>query len=249
MLLVFRTWYLQNTYPLKWHSPPLCSSILTCLQDLLYYKEPPRLQVLHVLRQSDQGGENLFSDSFRAAADLARKLISPLASASEAGASERKRTWEALTSFRLPFHYKNSGHWLEFAHPTIRISSRSMQSHGMEKQPSTASEIGRQLRAVRWSPPFQAPLPMPGDLFSQSAFHIPLVDYWLRGAKLLKKEFERKGAVYQTRMNEGTCVIFDNWRILHARRAFSGGERWLRGTYIDNHTFTQQVLRLGDSKI
>ena len=90
---------------------------------------------------------------------------------------------------------------------------------------------------------------MPEDLLSHSAVHVPLVDYWLRGAKLLEKEFERKGAVYQTRMNEGTCVIFDNWRILHARRAFSGGERWLRGAYIDNDTFEQQVLGLGDSII
>ena len=60
-------------------------------------------------------------------------------------------------------------------------------------------------------------------------------------------EFERQEAIYQSRIEEGTCVIFDNWRILHARRAFSGGERWLRGAYIDNETFSQQVLKFDSS--
>lgn len=41
------------------------------------------------------------------------------------------------------------------------------------------------------------------------------------------------------RLNEGECVIFDNRRVLHARRAFDEqgdkGEivRWLKGAYVD----------------
>jgi hypothetical protein len=36
-------------------------------------------------------------------------------------------------------------------------------------------------------------------------------------------------------MQEGECVIFNNRRVLHGRKAFDaeGGERWLKGAYVD----------------
>lgn len=73
-----------------------------------------------------------------------------------------------------------------------------------------------------------------------------LLDDWIRGARLLQQIFERQEAVFETRMEEGTCVIFDNRRILHGRREFAGGERWLRGAYIDDDTFRQRVLKMDD---
>jgi hypothetical protein len=49
-------------------------------------------------------------------------------------------------------------------------------------------------------------------------------------------------------MNEGDCVIFDNRRVLHARRAFdaSKGERWLKGAYVDGDVFFSRVRVLED---
>ena len=106
---------------------------------------------------------------------------------------------------------------------------------------SNASKFEDALQAVRWSPPFRAPM-----LRQQNKKNMLSLDYWIRGARLLQQTFERQEAVFETRMEEGTCVIFDNWRILHGRRAFAGGERWLRGAYIDDDTFRQRVFKMSD---
>ena len=52
-------------------------------------------------------------------------------------------------------------------------------------------------------------------------------------------ELEREGATFELRMEKGQCVVFDNRRVLHARREFKetegkeGEERWLKGCYVD----------------
>lgn len=40
---------------------------------------------------------------------------------------------------------------------------------------------------------------------------------------------------FEETLKEGECVVFNNRRVLHARRAFDteSGERWLKGTYVD----------------
>ncbi|EAT88354.2 hypothetical protein SNOG_04594 [Parastagonospora nodorum SN15] len=49
--------------------------------------------------------------------------------------------------------------------------------------------------------------------------------------------------LYEYRLNEGECVIFDNRRVLHARKAFdaSKGERWLKGAYVDDDVFFSKL--------
>ena len=51
-------------------------------------------------------------------------------------------------------------------------------------------------------------------------------------------------------MAPGDCVLFDNRRVLHARRAFAvsdaGTERWLRGAYIDRDPFVSRAKILRD---
>lgn len=140
----------------------------------------------------------------------------------------------------LPFHYKNNGQWLECSHPTIQLNKalRGCDSLDLSERLMDPAEFENNLEAVRWSPPFQAPLLM-SPIYNDE--RVPELDRWRMGAKQLKEEFQREEAIFETRMEEGTCVIFDNWRVLHARRAFSGGERWLRGTYIDDITFRQQL--------
>lgn len=61
---------------------------------------------------------------------------------------------------------------------------------------------------------------------------------------MLQREFQQPEAIFQTKLCEGTCVIFDNWRVLHARKGFSGGERWLRGAYVGEADFQKCMLEL-----
>ena len=93
---------------------------------------------------------------------------------------------------------------------------------------------------MRWSPPFQEPFPLE-DLKRGSG---PDVSYWLAGAQMLQREFQQPDAIFETKLCEGTCVIFDNWRVLHARKGFSGGERWLRGAYVGEADFQKCTLDL-----
>ena len=93
---------------------------------------------------------------------------------------------------------------------------------------------------MRWSPPFQEPLPLDG--FNKK-FGLD-IGYWLAGAQMLQREFQQPEAIFQTKLREGTCVIFDNWRVLHARKGFSGGERWLRGAYVGEADFQKCMLEL-----
>lgn len=210
------------------------SSDLGLHMDLLYYKEPPKLQILHCLNQSDEGGESLFSDGFRAVLSCLMHLQN---------VRERSRFVVALTKHIHPFHYKNNGYWLRYSHPTLVIDEK-MDPHTEDdwvrldeylRDPYVFCEA---LQAVRWSPPFQAPIAR-YDKDSKRA-----LSGWIVEARRLRKQFNWKPGIYKTELKEGTCVIFDNGRILHGRTAFSGSERWLRGAYIDETTFTQQVLKL-----
>ena len=51
-------------------------------------------------------------------------------------------------------------------------------------------------------------------------------------------------------MKPGECVLFDNRRVLHARKAFevadAGKERWLRGAYLDKDPFVSKLRVLAN---
>ena len=160
---------------------------------------------------------------------------------------KRSDDWEhtmaALTLNEIPYHYKNNGQWLEYSHPTIVLSEFGGSGPwlGSTQLFSSLEWLADAFQAVRWSPPFQASLlhdawESKGQLFS--------LDYWLAGAKILQHEFQQEEATFQTKLPEGSCIIFDNWRVLHARKGFRGGERWLRGAYIGDTEFQQRMLEL-----
>lgn len=54
---------------------------------------------------------------------------------------------------------------------------------------------------------------------------------------------EADEAIFEQKLQPGTAVVFDNRRIVHARRAFKdqGGERWLRGAYVDTDAFRSRM--------
>ncbi len=57
-------------------------------------------------------------------------------------------------------------------------------------------------------------------------------------------------AVFEKKLEPGTAVIFNNRRIVHARRAFEnkGGERWLRGAYLDTDVFQSRLRVLEEEE-
>ena len=80
--------------------------------DLLYYKEPPRLQILHCLRRSQRGGHSRFSDSFKAVGILVRRYLDPDDPTFQPSINrsiEGNSSMAALTNFKHSFHYRNKG--------------------------------------------------------------------------------------------------------------------------------------------
>ncbi|KAF9034669.1 Clavaminate synthase-like protein [Hymenopellis radicata] len=121
--------------------------------------------------------------------------------------------FKILCSTQVPFHYINDGHHLYHTHPTIEVSSKG------------------EVKQINYSPPFQAPL---------------LLDTLPEFYGALKKFTElvnNEEHAYEYTMKEGDAVMFDNRRVLHARRAFQDiqgqevregdANRWLKGCYIE----------------
>ncbi|KXG51932.1 Taurine catabolism dioxygenase TauD/TfdA [Penicillium griseofulvum] len=87
------------------------------------------------------------------------------------------------------------------------------------------------LRHVNYSPPFQSPLP-PHDGKSHDAVSVNK----LRDAlATFTSIIDNPRHSFELKLSAGDCVIFDNRRIVHARRQFnaSTGSRWLAGAYVD----------------
>ncbi|KAL8972364.1 MAG: hypothetical protein Q9183_000590 [Haloplaca sp. 2 TL-2023] len=115
------------------------------------------------------------------------------------------------------------------------------------------------ISAVNWSPPFQAPFlvkngrgsfeTLPGESIGLRAKDAverrETTEFrnYFHAIKAFKKLIEADDAVLELKLDPGTAVVFDNRRIVHARRAFEnkGGERWLRGAYLDNDVFRSRL--------
>lgn len=194
-----------------------------CLhQDLMYLNDPPKIQILHCLENGCEGGDSLFSDGLRAAHDLRLN---------------NKRHYQTLVTNLVDFHYARGGHYWHNNHSTIITSGHK-------------DVLKAQPMSVRWSPPFQAPF---WTALYQGLMHSPfdhragsLVEGWQQAAKVFKDSVEDPANMVQFRLQPGDCVVFDNLRVLHGRRAFdtASGRRHLRGTYVENQAFNSTWVRL-----
>ena len=184
------------------------------------------------MKASTSGGESLFSDTFHALQRM--KLLEELL--------------DSLSQFNVKYHYRNDGHWYQFTHKTIEYdpSQYLQQSHQLHLRRKGKKA---QVKSVNWSPPFQAPfvetigIPQVAEARKSSVLRT-----YLQAAKVFKGLIEDEEAVFETKMDPGTCVIFNNRRIVHARKAFDSedGERWLRGAYIDEDGFKSRLRVLNE---
>lgn len=209
-------------------------------QDLMYIDPPPRLQLLHCIANSFEGGESLFADGARAAYSV--ELNNSVAATT-------------LRSYSAPqFHYHRNGNDYHMARNTFRFAGRVGHSKGF-------------LSRIHWAPPFQAPFSRQlgpaatnifdrrvaqeggGGAYAQEENAIVAqpekmnVTKWLKAAQEFEREISAEENMFELKMKEGECVIFDNWRVLHGRREFktegqaAGAERWLKGTYISHQVY------------
>lgn len=198
-----------------------------CLhQDLMYLKEPPRIQVLHCLENGCEGGDSLFSDGLRAAHDLRLN---------------NEDHFKTLATHNVDFHYAKGGHYWHNKHKTIVLRQNYGKRERVTRKPPMS---------VRWSPPFQAPfwtaLKRGSNTHPWDARAGFMIETWHRAAKVFRDSTEDPANMVQFRLQPGDCVVFDNWRVLHGRRAFdtASGRRHLRGTYVEDQALSSTWMRL-----
>ncbi|KAF2467479.1 Clavaminate synthase-like protein [Lindgomyces ingoldianus] len=181
--------------------------------DLLYTSNPPHLQLLHSLRARAPKGESFFSDSFHAAHTLH---------------SRSAFHFRTLCTFPVTYHYHHDNHHYHYTRPTIELFP----------YPKYSEPTNLAIRNINWSPPFQGPFEARIGGENQSALR-----NYLSASNSFEKLLSSEENMYEYRLEEGECVIFDNRRVLHARRAFdaSKGERWLKGAYVDDDVFFSKL--------
>ncbi|KAK5677568.1 hypothetical protein LTS10_010140 [Elasticomyces elasticus] len=211
--------------------------------DLLYMQQPPHLQFLHCIRSSSAGGASLFTDSLRAANELWRI---------------DKKAFHVLATQPLGFHYNHAEEYYHQSRKVIELSPTGMGNLESAMKGEVPYSEGW-LRRVSWAPPFQAPLSESGPY--ATAAKLSGLNYnvlrWHKAARKFDALVQKPEGVYERMMKPGECVIFDNRRILHARRAFQvgdeGQERWLRGAYMDEDPYRSKLRvlhkRFGETQV
>ncbi|KAI5291883.1 hypothetical protein KEM54_002224 [Ascosphaera aggregata] len=209
--------------------------------DLMYMREPPEFQLLHCMKNSSNGGESLFADTFTAAWKL--YLTKP------------DMFWH-LVNFPVHFGYDNHGHIYDYVRTTIELAPGAEKKRGSKERLKIED-----IRYVNYAPPFQRPFyRQVGDDGQASKFNAELQAYRVaihEFAKLINDP----SMIFELKLRPGDCVIFHNRRAVHARKAFelnsprtieeqqisSGSahpaERWLRGTYVDGDPVSS-IMRL-----
>ncbi|KAL4806332.1 hypothetical protein BDV18DRAFT_126147 [Aspergillus unguis] len=177
------------------------SQFLGFHMDLMYMTNPPAVQLLHCLRNSCDGGESLFVDSYKVAFEMFRSY---------------PEEYKLLTKTRLRYHYDHE----DQSYTTVRPVFEESRTPGV-------------MRCLNYSPPFQAP---GVELKGTESASVEHQRKEIRALKIFADLMEDEKFVFELKLNPGECVIFDNRRVLHARRQFNtaSGERWLAGAYLDD---------------
>lgn len=234
--------------------------------DLMYMHQPPHLQFLHCIRSSAAGGASLFADSFKAATDLFKEDVESFLTLATVPASFHynhpsshlyHQDWPVIQTGYLTNGFPT---FLGLANAYRKELRHRDSQAGRARdlvaafQQSAGPDIVDHIKHMAWSPPFQAPLRLspnrvheasgtPGQSLNRK------VTKWHRAAQKFSALIHREQGMYERLMRPGECVIFDNRRVLHARRAFevgdAGKERWLRGAYLDWDPYWSKLSILG----
>lgn len=223
--------------------------------DLLYFQNPPHVQLLHCIQSASKGGASVFADAYKSAVDL-------LHSDPEA--------FETLATLPVNYHYNHpNDNVYRTTKPVIelgplRIGDKvytrvqeyikdwdelSLKSGGSGWDDAVLVD---HMLKINWGPPFLAPFSLHQDSMVRDGDSRPplsalndKVDAWHEAACKFNTLLQRPEYLFERKMNPGDCVLFDNTRTLHSRRAFDmadvGKPRWLRGTYVDKDSYFSRL--------
>ncbi|KAK3686764.1 hypothetical protein LTR37_019479 [Vermiconidia calcicola] len=240
------------------------SSDLGFHTDLLYFQNPAHVQLLHCMQSSSSGGASVFADALKCAIDLYQADVD---------------AFSVLATLPVNYHYKHPDSNLYSATKPVfdtrplRIGDvfykslpEFLEAWGRLRQGGTRPDLPSVdvvdcLEKINWGPPFLAPFSLHAESMEQvrsfsSATTTPpreclnrKVEDWHAAAAKFSAVLHREANLHERLMKPGECVLFDNTRVLHARKGFEAGDvgkaRWLRGAYVDKEPYLSRyrVLR------
>ncbi|TGO12459.1 hypothetical protein BTUL_0088g00360 [Botrytis tulipae] len=140
-----------------------------------------------------------------------------------------KDNYIQLSTKKVGYHYRNAGEHYHYKHPVISKHS--------EKGGNAPSPNDNNIQYINYSPPFQA-------TFDEPFGSLPIA----KALRQFASRVEASENMFEYRLQEGECVVFNNRRVLHGRKEFdtSAGERWFKGAYIDTDVFRSRYRVLAE---
>jgi trimethyllysine dioxygenase len=200
--------------------------------DNTYFSDPAGLQLFHLLSHVPSshpephpgaftptlGGESTFTDGFAAAAHL--YTLSP-------------SSYHILSTTPIVFAAEGSPAG-PFRNTPLTPQGSPVLSHANPAQHKTFSPAT--LTQVRWNNCDRSPL-------TQFSSHSAMIS-WYRAAKEWAAILESGEFQVDVKLEPGEPVVFDNWRVLHGRRAFEGKRR-MCGAYVGMDDFRAGAVAVG----
>jgi gamma-butyrobetaine dioxygenase len=194
------------------------SKFLGLHQDLMYHDPIPKLQLLHCLENSCDGGESLFSDGIRAAYDL--KL-------------HQLKHYNTLSRFDVPFHY-NKG-----AHDYSAYLNTIYEVEGMVLKTHWAPPFQAPFR-MQYAP--DGPAKSPGFRYHLDNWREAAVNFQ-RTIEAPENMLEVKLQPGECVIFDNTRVLHGRRQF-----ATTEGQRWLKGTYVSLQVYQAAEKRLNERK-
>ncbi|KAL4911577.1 hypothetical protein BDW74DRAFT_165000 [Aspergillus multicolor] len=142
-------------------------------------------------------------------------------------------------------YYENLTHLeilINKKHPFHASGNQDSVIQPVEQHPTikTNPQFGRLIYQLRWNNYDRAP---------KWNWALEAQEDWYKAAKHFNSIIHREDMEIWLQLEPGTALIFDNWRMLHGRSAFTGKRR-MCGGYISNDDFLSRyrVLKFGRSK-
>ncbi|KAI1342059.1 trimethyllysine dioxygenase [Xylariaceae sp. FL0016] len=176
--------------------------------DTTYFTDPAGLQAFHLLSHKDPEAERTPGASLGG-----QSLLVDGYGAAEILRSEDSKAFDVLSRVKLPWHASgNQGITIspDKLYPVLEINEDNGKVH-----------------RVRWNNDDRGVVPF-------NPWYQP--DEWYKAARKWNEILRRKSVEYWFQLKPGNLLIFDNWRVLHGRAAFTGIRR-ICGAYINRDDF------------
>ncbi|KAI1173683.1 Trimethyllysine dioxygenase [Nemania sp. FL0916] len=179
--------------------------------DTTYFSDPAGLQALHLLSHVDPSSQGGTGTSLGG-----RSLLVDGFRAAEILKREDPDSFDVLAGVGIPWHASgNEGITIspDKLYPVLEYDTKRKMMH-----------------RVRWNNDDRGVVPL-GGKFSEAQ--------WYKAARKWNEILRREELVYWFQLEPGNVLIFDNWRVLHGRSAFTGIRR-MCGGYINRDDFVSR---------